>query len=381
VKRVCLVTASEMTLRAFLVEHVRALGQVYEVTLVSSFTDLTFWHGLGAPVTFVRIPVSRRIAPLADVLALLRLVRLFRRKRFDLVHSITPKAGFLSALAGVLTRVPIRAHTFTGQVWATRRGMARRLLKAADHAMAALLTDVLVDSRSQRTFLEEAGVLRRGRGVVLGDGSISGVDAGRFRPDPEARAAIRLRYGIPRSAVVYLYVGRVTVDKGVLTLAEAFARVRAACPDVRLLVVGPDEEGLWQAMRETLGDAVSASVFAGDTNKPEQFMAAADVLCLPSRREGFGTTVIEAAACGLPSIATKIYGLTDAVEDGRGGVLVAVDDAAALSDAMRQLADDSDRRLDMAASARERAIRDFSSDRLTAELLGYYRQRLAEARQ
>jgi glycosyltransferase involved in cell wall biosynthesis len=379
-RRVCFVTTTDMTLRAFLVEQIRATAREHDITLVSAFGDAAFWERAGVPVRVVHVPFSRSIAPVADLRALWRLLVLFRRGRFDLVHSVTPKAGLLAALAGALAGVPLRFHTFTGQVWATRRGVARTLLRAIDRAMARLLTDVLVDSPTQRAFLEANAVLAPGQGVVLGDGSISGVDTNRFRPDEGARSEVRALHRIPAAAVTFLFLGRITADKGVLPLASAFARLHAEHPDVHLLLVGPDEGGLGDAVRGALGQAVEAATFVGYTHAPERYMQAADVLCLPSRREGFGTSLIEAAAVGLPSVATRIYGITDAVEDGRGGLLVPVDDAEALLEAMRTMTVDSARRRAMGAAAQDRARRRFSQGRMTTELQRLYARRLAEIR-
>jgi glycosyltransferase involved in cell wall biosynthesis len=145
-------------------------------------------------------------------------------------------------------------------------------------------------------------------------------------------------------------------------------------------MVGPDEEGLTAAIRAACGAHVSRLRFVGYTGEPQSYMAASDVFVLPSYREGFGSTVIEAAACGLPAIATRIYGLTDAVVDGKTGFLVAPRDPAALAARMRELAEDAGLRLSLGAAARERALRDFSQAALTSATLQYYAARLMERR-
>lgn len=374
-RRLCFVVSSDMTAKAFLLEHIRAAAQVHEVAVVANTVDTSALRALGVPVDITPVAIERRIAPLADLAALWALYRHFRRERFDLVHSLTPKAGLLAALAGALAGVPVRLHTFTGQVWATRSGFGRWLLKRIDALTAAACTHVLADSGSQRDFLVDEGVVPADRIAVLAQGSVCGVDAGRFKPDAAARARIRAGWGAAPDAVVFLYLGRLTVDKGLLDLARAFADV----PGAVLAMVGPDEEGLTERIRAACGAQAGQLRFVGYTGEPQAFMAAADVFVLPSYREGFGSTVIEAATCGVPAIASRIYGLTDAVVDGVTGFLVPPRDPASLALRMRELAGDASLRQRLGMAARERAVRDFSQGALTLATLAYYEARLAES--
>ena len=375
-RKLCFVVSSDITVKAFLLEHIRAAAQVHDVSVVANTSDTAALRALGVPVDITPIAIERRIAPLVDLAALWALFRYFRRERFDLVHSLTPKAGLLAALAGALAGVPVRLHTFTGQVWVTRAGFGRWLLKRIDALTAAACTHVLADSGSQRDFLVAEGVVAPERIAVLGQGSVNGVDAARFKPDANARARIRTEWGVAPDAVVFLYLGRLTVDKGLLDLARAFANV----PGAHLAMVGPDEEGMTEQIRAACGANAGQLRFVGYTGEPQAYMAAADVFVLPSYREGFGSTVIEAAACGLPAIATRIYGLTDALVDGATGFLVPPRDPAALAQRMRELAGDATRRQRLGTAARERAVRDFSQAALTRATLEYYEARLAETR-
>lgn len=377
--RVCLVVASEMTLKAFLVDHLRALAGLHDVTVVADTKDPGVLRRLGLALDVTPVAIPRAISPLRDLGALVRLWRLFRAGRFEAVHSVTPKAGLLTMLAGAAARVPVRLHVFTGQVWATRTGLARWVLKQADRLMARAATHLLADSHSQRDFLVAEGVVAPGKIEVLGAGSISGVDLARFRPDPEARARLRAELGLPEGALVFLFLGRLNQDKGVPELARAFAELAGRRREPHLLVVGPDEQGLTPSLKETLRPVLDRVRFVGFTDRPEQLMAAGDVYCLPSHREGFGTAVIEAAAAGLPAVASRIYGLTDAVVDGTTGLLHAVGDVAAIAGQMERLADDGALRAEMGRRARSRAEQEFPAARLTAEWVRLYERLLTRA--
>jgi len=178
--------------------------------------------------------------------------------------------------------------------------------------------------------------------------------------------------GIPDSAVLLLYLGRLNRDKGITDLAAAFADLAPRQPNLCLLLVGPDEAGMQAEVRAACAAWLDRVRFVGFTDQPERFMAAADVFCLPSYREGFGSSVIEAAACGVPAVASRIYGLTDAVRDGETGLLHPPGDVANLVAQVERLAVDAALRQNMGEAAHERVLRDFSQARLTGALRAFY---------
>jgi len=361
-----------MTAEAFLARHIRALSERYEVDLVANADPESLRHPDLQQATRIRARIEREIAPFADLRALLQLIAILRRGNYSLVHSMTPKAGLLTALAAFIARVPVRVHTYTGQVWSTRRGFGRWLLKALDRIIAKLDTNLFADGFAQLDFLRAEGVLDARQGSVLASGSTCGVDAGRFRSNAEARDSVRRELTIPAAALVFLFVGRLTRDKGVLDLARAFAGVAAADESAYLVLVGPDEDALGESIRSACGAGVERARFAGFRADPERYMAAADVFCLPSHREGFSIVALEAAAAGLPAIGSRIYGIVDAIEDGVGGLLFEPHDVGALSASMQRLGRDPALREHLAHAARERALRDFSQDRLTVAFVEFY---------
>jgi lipopolysaccharide/colanic/teichoic acid biosynthesis glycosyltransferase/glycosyltransferase involved in cell wall biosynthesis len=371
-RRVCLVASFEGTVQVFLAPHLRALQEHYDVTVVVNTTNPALLGELGVDGTLAPVRIERRVSPWRDLTALVSLYRVMRGGRFDLVHSMTPKAGLLAMIAAWLARVPVRIHTFTGQVWATRRGLARRLLRTCDVIVARLATTTLADSLSQRDFLEREGVRARSPMLVIGKGSVKGVDLATFKPDPVAREAVRARLQIAGGELLVLYVGRLARDKGVLDLAAAFRTLADERSDVRLVVVGPDEEGLQPAIASACAGVEDRVRFVEFTDRPQDFMAAADVLCLPSYREGIGTVTVEAAACGIPVVASRIYGITDAVEEGQTGLLHPAGDVQGLVIELRRLLADPQLRRSLGAAARVRAGREFSVSRMVAGQLSVY---------
>jgi glycosyltransferase involved in cell wall biosynthesis len=169
-----------------------------------------------------------------------------------------------------------------------------------------------------------------------------------------------------------LFLGRVARDKGVLDLARAFVAVHEQCGHAVLLVAGPEENEMVPRMREILHPCLGAVRFIPYTRFPEHFMAASDIFCLPSYREGFGNAVIEAGACEVPSIASNVYGLRDAVINGETGVLVPPADPEALSKEIVRMASDDAIRKKLGARARERSISSFEATKITRVMMDYY---------
>lgn len=352
-----------------------AAAEKYEVTVVCNNTDVHLLDGIKARL--ILLPIERKPSPWRDMLVLYQLFRLFRREHFDIVHSHMPKTGLLAMLASKLAGVPLRLHTFTGQVWANKRGWKRTALKMFDKLIVALSTHILVDSPSQRDFLVAEGVLRQSKGEVIGHGSICGVDSRRFRPDAQVRDAIRAELGIKTGQTVILFLGRLNRDKGILDLAAAFADIATRRGDVELVLVGAEEDVPFARVQEICGASRDRLRRVSFTPVPERYMAAADIFCLPSYREGFGQVIIEAAASGVPTVASRIYGITDAVEDGKTGWLFPAGDVAALTGNLLTLVENQALRHSMGEIARVRALELFASEKITGELVNLYEMIMA----
>jgi glycosyltransferase involved in cell wall biosynthesis len=369
-KKFCYVASIPAVIHAFLRGHIQAAADKYEVTVVCNSTDAHLLDGLNARL--ILLPIERRPSPWRDMLVLLQLFKLFRRERFDIVHSIMPKTGMLAMLAAWLARVSIRIHTFTGQVWVTKHGAQRMLLKWFDKLIGSLAICVLADSPSQREFLLNERVLQPGKAKVIGAGSICGVDPLRFHPDSVVRQTVRHDLGIAKDAKVILFVGRLNRDKGILDLAAAFNVIARDKLNVVLMLVGAEEDVSFSRIQEICYAEHDRLHYVNFTPTPERYMMAADIFCLPSYREGFGMTIIEAAACAVPAVASRIYGITDAIDDGKTGLLFAAGDVNALTRSLLKMITENDVREQMGNAARVRTQELFSSEKITVEMLALY---------
>ena len=367
--RICRVTTVPFVLRHHIGSQIQAtIAAGHEVHLISSPASDFEGSSDGDPqfgrARFHPIPIARNLSPLADLRSLLALHRCFREIRCDIIHSVTSKAGLLCALAGFTARVPLRLHTFAGQPWSGRTGPIRWISKVCDWLIARLNTGCYADSESQRAFLIKEGVAQDRHIRVLGAGSIAGVDLVRFSATRFDRKQARADLAIPAQAMVIVFVGRISREKGVGELTAAFEQLNQSHPgQLSLLLVGPFETGRNALAPETrqILDHHDAIKVIGYTDKPEDYLAMADILCLPSYREGFGSVIIEAAAMGVPAVATRVTGLVDAVVEGETGLMVPPCDVDALAGALARLRDDAGLRQRMGAAARDRAYRLFDA--------------------
>ena len=376
-KRICFVVAAPITAHAFLKDHIKELSKDFDIYLVANIKSEEEIKGLELK-GWRSIEIERGISLKKDIRVVWQLRRYFRKMKFAAVHSVTPKAGLVTALAGWIARVKHRTHIFTGQVWCTRKGLIRKLLKSIDWLIARLDNHILVDGKSQREFLVEEEVLRKGQAEVFGYGSISGVNADRFAPDVESRNKIRIEVGIKANAVCYIFLGRLNHDKGIGELYEAFDWLAGEYDDVYLLLVGYDEEGYVAKLTsyKNIKQGVNFHYY-GSTPTPEKILNAGDVFVLPTYREGFGTSVLEAACVGLPCICSDAYGVLDAYVDGETGLRCHVGDANSLYECMKQMHDHPDQRKRMGEKSRQRALTDFNGARLTEYWVDFYYQMLS----
>jgi glycosyltransferase involved in cell wall biosynthesis len=357
----------------FLSGHLADLAaRGFEVTVVSSPGPLLDGLAASAGVARTGVPISREITPLHDLVSLARLTRTFRRLRPDVVDAHTLKAALLAMAAARLAGVPVRVYHVHGLRHVTTAGLRRALLRTCERITSSLATRVLCVSRSvAREALADGLVPPRKTAVLLG-GSIAGVDAaGRFVPvrDEGERRAARSALGLPPEARVIGFVGRLVRDKGVAELAAAWAVLRARHRDLHLVVVGAPERGdpLPGGVAEALaGDG--RVLLAGHDRETPRYYRAMDVLALPTWREGFPVVPLEAAAMGLPVVASQVPGCVDAVVDGVTGTLVPPGDVPALVAALRAYVEDPELRRRHGAAGRQRVLRDYDPRRLEEAL-------------
>lgn len=350
------------------------LKQQYEVLLLSS-------PGEGLDIVCEKygikgygVHMERHISLFKDFVSLIKLVKLFHQVKPQMVHSITPKAGLLCMMAGWLTRVPVRVHTFTGLIWPTSTGLRRRILMTTDKMTCAFATHVVPEGEGVKNDLLNNGITKKPL-KVLGYGNIKGIDLKLFSRRPEVME-IATRIALASKKFTFLYVGRLVGDKGINELVADFLRLNNTMPNSRLVLIGMLEERLdplsedTQRRIETHPDIEAVGAKGGD--ELIAYYAAADCFVHPSYREGFPNVVLEAGAMGTPCIVTDINGSREIIKEGENGVIVPPQDEQALYDAMLKMMTDNEARQRMASNARRMIADRFDMEFVQQCLLDFY---------
>lgn len=365
-KKIIRVAAAPISLDLLLKGQLNYLNGFFDVLAVASPGEEHERIRRREGVPTVELEIERSISLWKDVKSLWRLFLLFRRERPWGVHSLTPKAGLLSMMAAAFARVPVRVHTFTGLIFPYRRGAFKALLKQMDRLTCLFATHVIPEGEGVRQLLLAEKVTAKPL-EILAHGNINGVDTDYFRRSG-CREEVRKLLEVPEDAVLFVFVGRITEDKGVRELLAAFSALRAegkGAP-VFLALVGWTED---YAAEELDMPGVFCPGFQEDIRP---WLEAADVFVLPSYREGFPNSLLQAGAMELPVIATDVCGCNEIVRDGVNGLLVPARDEEALRGAMVSLRDDPEGRRRMGAEAARQVEGKFSCRIVWDALLNFY---------
>lgn len=296
----------------------------------------------------VAVPMERHISIVSDLKSLIKMIWVFHKEKPQVVHSMTPKAGMICMVAACLTRVPVRIHTFTGLVWPTATGLKRKILMMTDWLTCSCATHVIPEGQGVLNDLRNGGITKKPM-KVLGYGNVRGVDMDRF-------SSTRFESTSDPSLFTFVFVGRIVGDKGINELVEAFVKLHDKHKNARLVLVGNYEHELDPVKDVTRklidnNDAINAcGAKYGDDLL--QMYVDADCFVMPSYREGFPNTVLEAGAMGLPSIVTNINGSREIIENEKNGLIVPSKDSKALYNAMERMLLDDKARMTMKNNAR-----------------------------
>ncbi len=369
-KKICFIVSSPLTVTSFLKGPIEELSKSFHIYLIANFYNIDSNILNDLPLKGVySFEIVRKISVFRDFSCLLKLIHFFYKNKFDAIHSVSPKAGLLGTLAGFVSFIPVRIHTFTGQVWHTKKGITKIVLKNIDRLIVACATKILVDGRSQISFLKKNQIIRD-KGLVLGNGSISGVEIKKFSPSKSVRVNSRKKLKISNDEWVFMFLGRLNKDKGVIDLIKSFNLIDKKKYNCCLYLVGNDEDNI----KKRFGPISQKVYFLPHKKKPEKIIQISDTFCMPSYREGFGVSVIEASALEKPIICSNTYGLEDTVINGKTGLKFPVGNILKLKDLLEYSLDNKIKMKKMGKEGRKYVKRNFDEKYLINAWKEFYRR-------
>lgn len=358
-KKICIVTTVWSSInnwiKPFLNEYDR---RSVDVSVVCNM-DAEYEKKLKEEFPFVHtypMPFPRGINVLGSVKSIRLLTKLFKKEKFDMVQYSTPNASMYAAVASKFAKIPVRLYCQWGMVYVTMSGMKRKIFKMIERTVCRLSTQVQPDSPGNLKFCRKEGLYDETKSLVIWNGSAKGLDLTAFDVSKKAEYAkeIKEKYNIPENVPVIGFVGRLGKEKGCNELFRAFKRIKEAFPNAKLLFVGPIEK------EDTIEPELLEYFFKCDdiikTDRVadvEKYISAMDVFVLPSYREGFGMSVIEASAMEVPVVVTEYPGPSGGMKDGLTGYAVPVKDDDKLCECILKLMNDDNLRKEMGIAGRK----------------------------
>jgi glycosyltransferase involved in cell wall biosynthesis len=366
---ICFIVSAPITAKSFLDNHFSVLSDKFDIILVANLNDNSLPVYSNKYLFKIKhIPIKRKINLFHDIKALILLILFLKSEKISTVITFTPKASLLGIFASFFSGIKKRILFFTGQVWHTKNWYVKPFFILIDKMVVFFSTDTIVDGYSQRNFLIKNNIINDENSIVIGKGTISGVDINQFKPNPSLRLKLRNAFNFSNNDIVFLFLGRLNKDKGIYDLLNAF--ILLDDPNVKLLIVGQDEENIIEAAeKKFMNKNIS---FIGPTITPFDIMQVCDVFCLPSHREAFGLSIIEASSCAKAIICSDTYGLEKTVIDNVTGLKHITNDILSLTNKMKLLIKDNELRIKLGENGRKYVVENFSSDLMTKLWLEYF---------
>ncbi len=374
--KIVLITTIPITLNFFQGQIGYLKQKGFDVNAISSPGSILNEIAKRERISVFPIQMYRSITPFRDITALIKMSLLFQRLRPVIVHAHTPKGGLLGVIAAKMAKVPVIIYTIHGLPFLTSSGIKRRILFLSEKICCKFAHQIFAVSRANMKVAIDCGICSDRKIKIIAYGSINGVDAeNRYNPRKISYKEIdeiKKSYGITKNNIVIGFVGRIVRDKGIIELYDAWQSLKKKY-NINLFIIGQEEEkdpvppNYIKSLKKD-----SRVIFTGRVSDPMPYYAAMDILILPTYREGFPVTLLEAAAMEIPVVATNVDGCPEAVADGVTGLLIPPRDSQALALAIEKLIINPELRRQMGNAGRERVLRDFRPQIIWEELYRHY---------
>lgn len=382
VKKICGLTTLPITINAFMLGSLNYMAEHGYISYAISQPGEPLDSVDLGKVKFIPVQIKHgNVSPIEVFKTIWILYRLFRKEKFDVIQYATSNAALYASIAGWLAHVPVRVYCQWGISYVDYNGLLYKFYRTAEKVTCMFSTSVQPDSPSNLKFSISEGLYKPSKGCVILNGSATGVDLKKydFNKKQEWKTEVMKKYSIPSDAFIFGFVGRLVPEKGINELLEAFCAIEDK--NTYLILVGPAEEERLNQYLLQKAKQHERIIFVGSVPDAAIYHATFTYLMLPSYREGFGMTTVEAAALGTPTIASRINGPTDFVKDGFNGFICEVKSTASLLEKMQKaLSLPIEEYHRISANAYTLAKTKFDSDVFKEELLKNRNSLLAESK-
>jgi len=342
-KKLIRITTAPISLKYLIKGQMRFMSKNgFDVTMISAGGEEIKEVIKNEECKHLIFPLTRKITPIQDLKAALKLFRYLKKEKPYIVHTHTPKAGIVGMLASYLAGVPIRLHTVAGLPLMEVRGVKRFVLNFVEKLTYKCSTKVYPNSYGLKKIILKHRFTSENKLKVIGNGSSNGIDTSYFDPELfsiEENAVLKTNLGIKKTDFVFIFVGRIVSDKGINELVEAFDKISLVEENIKLLLVGPFEDELDPLQKRTklLIKNNENIISVGYQNDVRPYFSISNCLVFPSYREGFPNVVMQAGSMCLPSIVSDINGCNEIIENYLNGIVIKVKSVSAIYDAMLEM--------------------------------------------
>lgn len=369
--KICYCTTISLTIKVFILKSLAYIHEHtdWDISIICTY-DKELEDSLPGYIHYYPVDMKRGIS--FDGLRVIReMKKIFKREKFDLIQYSTPNASLYASIAAKSAKIPVRLYCQWGMVFTGFHGKKRNIFKKEEKLVCKNSTWIEPDSKGNLDFARNEGLYPASKSSVIWNGSACGIDLNKFdiRKKAQYRATIRKQYQIPDNAFVFIFVGRVNRDKGINELLDAYKKMLSDHPSYLFVLGGSEVDTSVNMELYNWSTIEKRIIYTGNTPIVEQYLAASDCYVLPSYREGFGMSVIEAEAMGLPVIVTDIPGPTDGMVDQQTGIVVPKQSVDELQKAMEQLYDDVNMRKQFGESGCRHVKECFDQQKLFAYIL------------
>ncbi len=378
-KKLIRITTVPISLDILLSGQLNYMQSFYDVIAVSSEDDYLKEIGTKENVETFTIEMSRKITPIHDLIAVVKLFLFLKKEKPLIVHSHTPKAGILAMIAAKCAGVPIRMHTVAGLPLMETKGLKRTVLESVEKLTYSCATMVYPNSKGLYDFIIANKFTNKGKIKIIANGSSNGIDTKHFAPEQVSQSLqqiLKTKLQIQRDDFVLIFVGRLVGDKGINEVVQAFKQITKNNLNVKLLLVGMYEKNL-DPLHESTHEEINTNkniIFAGFQKDIRPYLAISNALVFASYREGFPNVVLQAGAMGLPSIVTDINGCNEIIINEKNGIIIPVKNSEAIEKAVLRMIYEKDFFTSLQSNTREMIRSRYEQKLIWESILEEYKQ-------